>query len=228
MFKRWLPALSVAVWLLACVVILAVQSNAIRKLRDDNETLRAAALQSVFVTSASPKDELTKLRADSEEVARLRAEISQLQEQLKELQVLRTDNQRLLAEASALNAASPQPQDDFFAQAAAKEEAARCVNNLKQVGLAARIWANDHGDVFPRVFSEFETELGTSKILFCPGGQGKVQYQIVSPGISEEDPNVVFVRCPRHPHVGLVDGSVQMIGNRRLVVRPDGKTVIGD
>src|SRR4030095_16771833 len=24
-----------------------------------------------------------------------------------------------------------------------------CVNNLKQLGLAARIWSNDHGDVFP-------------------------------------------------------------------------------
>src|SRR4051794_33825610 len=44
-FRRWLPALSVAVWLFACVVILAVQSGVLNKLRNENETLRAATVQ---------------------------------------------------------------------------------------------------------------------------------------------------------------------------------------
>jgi hypothetical protein len=63
-----------------------------------------------------------------------------------------------------------------------------CVNNLKQVGLAARIWANDYGDVFPwaapissngvkelalsgdvaALFRSMSNECGSPKILKCP------------------------------------------------------------
>ena len=225
-FRRWLPALSVAIWLLACVIILAVQSSLITKLRNENQDLRATALQTEEKNVRSPIDELTKLRADNDEVRKLWAEISQLQEQLKELSALRAENQRLLAEVQALNAAAP-PQDDFVGKAAAKAELMKCINNMKQVCLGARIWSNEHGDVLPKEFREFEKELGTTKILFCPHGQGTTQYEIVSPGVSEEDPNVVYLRCPNHPAVGLCDGSVQQIQNHKLVVREDGKTVVG-
>ncbi|HWN94170.1 MAG TPA: type II secretion system protein [Methylomirabilota bacterium] len=64
----------------------------------------------------------------------------------------------------------------------------RCVNNLKQVGLAFRLYANDHGDQFsfrvsnefagtidfvnsPQVFRHYQAmsnELNTPKILVCP------------------------------------------------------------
>lgn len=62
-----------------------------------------------------------------------------------------------------------------------------CVNNLKQLGLAARLWSNDHNDQFPfastnadsslrwtnspEVFRHFQVmsnELVTPKILLCP------------------------------------------------------------
>jgi prepilin-type processing-associated H-X9-DG protein len=63
-----------------------------------------------------------------------------------------------------------------------------CVNNLKQVGLAFRIWAGDNNDKFPTqvsttnggametvltgnvaaVFQVMSNELSTPKILFCP------------------------------------------------------------
>lgn len=63
-----------------------------------------------------------------------------------------------------------------------------CVNNLKQVGLAFRIWAGDNGDKFPmsvsvtnggtleliasgtvwRHFQVMSNELNTPKILVCP------------------------------------------------------------
>ena len=89
------------------------------------------------------------------------------------------------------------------------------------------MWSNDHGDLMPAEFSEFEKYVGKPKILFCPHGQGTTQYEIVSPGIPETDPSVVYLRCPHHPAVALCDGSVQQLGNRRLVVREDGKTVIG-
>ena len=64
----------------------------------------------------------------------------------------------------------------------------RCHNNLKQVGLAFRIWAGDNNDKFPTqvsvtnggvmelaatgnvaaVFQVMSNELSTPKILFCP------------------------------------------------------------
>jgi len=64
----------------------------------------------------------------------------------------------------------------------------QCVNNLKQVGLATRIWAMDHGDTFPAMtamtnggtmddpgFAQpwihlqvMSNELSTPKILVCP------------------------------------------------------------
>jgi len=63
-----------------------------------------------------------------------------------------------------------------------------CVNNLKQIGLAYRIWAGDNGDVHPmgisitnggsmeivatgnvvQTFLAMSNELSTPKILFCP------------------------------------------------------------
>jgi competence protein ComGC len=63
-----------------------------------------------------------------------------------------------------------------------------CVNNLKQIGLAYRIWEGDNGDVYPmgisvtnggsmemvatgnvvQTFLVMSNELGTSKILYCP------------------------------------------------------------
>lgn len=70
-----------------------------------------------------------------------------------------------------------------------------CTNNLKQVGLAFRIWAGDHQDVFPQsvsltnggameaiisgnvaaVFQVMSNELSTPKILFCPTDKKRIQ-----------------------------------------------------
>jgi hypothetical protein len=63
-----------------------------------------------------------------------------------------------------------------------------CVNNLKQIGLAYRIWEGDNGDIYPmgvsvandgsmemvatgnvvQTFQVMSNELSTPKILFCP------------------------------------------------------------
>jgi hypothetical protein len=113
---------------------------------------------------------------------------------------------------------------------------------MKQIVLAARIWANDHKDTLPPDFMTMKNELTTPKILTCPGdtaraaaaswaefGPASVSYEMLSPGVEETDPAVVFIRCPIHGSVGLVDGSVQQIGldGRRRVVLKDGKYVIG-
>lgn len=99
-----------------------------------------------------------------------------------------------------------------------------CMNNLKQVALAARLWANDHDDRLPANFLTMSNELVSPKILVCPGDQMKtiaadwaqfnmeanVSYEFLKPGTKNVDvmTQTVF-RCPVHGHAALGDGSVQ-------------------
>src|SRR5436190_11071010 len=84
-----------------------------------------------------------------------------------------------------------------LAKAKAKAQRISCVNNLKQVGLAFRIYSGDHGDKFPfdvvkpegsknpgaggtygtlvEHFSVASNELNNPKIVVCPSEGGKVK-----------------------------------------------------
>src|SRR5207247_9294207 len=58
----------------------------------------------------------------------------------------------------------------------AKEESTRCVNNLKQIGLAFRVYALDNNDCYPSALHQFTNELSTPKILICPSDTAKFGY----------------------------------------------------
>ena len=107
-----------------------------------------------------------------------------------------------------------------------------CLSSMVSINLAARLWANDHGEFLPRSLTEMSNELVSPKVLFCmstPDAQElreqmalwstfderRCSYEIVNPGISETNPNNVFIRCKAHGHLGYVDGSV-FDGKRRL------------
>jgi hypothetical protein len=86
-----------------------------------------------------------------------------------------------------------------LAKAKAKAQSISCVNNMKQLGLAFRIWAGDNNDLFPfnvsngkggtlelcerggdgydrsayRHFQVMSNELNTPKILICPADSSK-------------------------------------------------------
>jgi len=115
------------------------------------------------------------------------------------------------------------------ALAKAKDKAQRiqCVNNMKIVGLGARIWANDHDDKFPPDIGAMSNELNSPKVLICPGdtsktaamnwsafGPGNLSYEYLQPGYDEKSarPQTVVFQCPIHGNVGLADGSVQQGG----------------
>jgi hypothetical protein len=71
----------------------------------------------------------------------------------------------------------------------------RCVNNLKQIGLAYRVWASDNNDKFPMEISEtnggtmefttgpnayrhflvMSNELSTTRVVFCPGESNRMR-----------------------------------------------------
>ena len=106
----------------------------------------------------------------------------------------------------------------------------QCVNNLKQIGLGARIWSNDHNEKFPPDFLSMSNELMTPLILICDGDKKKtaasdwtqfdpaqnVSYEYLVPNASEPDVMAQpAFRCPIHGHVALGDGSVQHSGSKR-------------
>lgn len=78
-----------------------------------------------------------------------------------------------------------------LAKAKSKAQRITCVNNLKQVGLAFRMWSNDHNERFPFEvpvaqegsagqatlvhFRAISNELNTPKVLTCPSDAGRTK-----------------------------------------------------
>ena len=99
------------------------------------------------------------------------------------------------------------------ALAAAKRKAQRInsVSNLKQVGLAARIYAGDNADRLPLSFNEMKNELGTDRITYdTETGQ---RYTYLGGGMSLDSlkPESVLAYSPifnGHCEVLFADGSV--------------------
>jgi hypothetical protein len=115
-----------------------------------------------------------------------------------------------------------------LAQAKSKAQTIACVSNLKQMGLAARIYANDHDGVFPPDFLAMTNELVTPRILICPADPARsgntVQtwadfnpaqssYEYLGADLKESTPGFeakVLVRCRIHGNECLGDGSAHM------------------
>src|SRR5438477_4480889 len=173
--------------------------------------------------------------ADERELAKLRNEVGQLRKQTGEVAMLRAQAAEAAQLRSQLAAAtrhlaraesdlaeavrlSPEELQEFKKEA----QSVGCINNLKQIGLAARLWANDHNEVFPPDIISMKDELNTPKILFCPADATTVRvtewsqldpstisYRFLNPNGSDSDPTKPLTTCPIHGHVGLSDGSVQ-------------------
>ena len=105
-----------------------------------------------------------------------------------------------------------------------------CVNNLKQIGLAARVWSNDHGEKFPPDLRTMSNELISPLILICPGDKTHTaaadwtqfdpaknsSYEFLLPDAKEADAMMQpAFRCRIHGHVALGDGSVQESGSNK-------------
>ena len=238
-WRRWIPALTFGLLFLGCLVVLGLQTSELLDLRRQNEQLLSA--------TASPEDlgrenaqsrepDLAGTAGQSEaqrqELQKFRAEAKRLRPLAQQLQVLRAENARLRAEAAGVAAGGAALDNDPFAMQAERANAIRCVSNIKQLGLAARMWANDHGTtLLPLDFLQMRNELSTPKILTCPSDSARspatswenfdgssVSYELPSATPDERDPYIVYSRCRVHGHVGLCDGSA--IEGRNLAVKP--------
>jgi hypothetical protein len=230
-WRRLFPAFAVGLLFLGCLIVLGVQTSQLRDLHRENEALQAstANLEELRQDNAelqqlkTASQEAERRRRDSEELQRLKAEVDELRVHAGELNTLRAENQRLLAERAALAAkAGIALEEDPFAKQKEKALSTACINNLKQIGLAARLWAHGHKtNALPIEWLAMKNDI-TPKYLTCPADTNRaraiswdqfdsasVSYELPSATPDEREPYTVYSRCPIHGHVGLTDGSVQ-------------------
>ncbi len=214
--------------MLTCAVLIAAQTVTITDLQKKGPPMAQDFAPSELeparlpaLSSANPrKQELDRLRKENAELQNLRAEAAQLRSQAERLTQLRVDNRKLVSELAAMDAAIG---GGAMANARQNAQSIQCINNLKQIGLAARMFANDNQATLPPDLISMKQYLVTPKVLHCPAdtsktgatdwgefGPGQSSYDVVTLGFKETEvePNVVLVRCSVHGHVCLADGSV--------------------
>jgi hypothetical protein len=219
-----------------------VQQIEARGLRLSNEGL-ARQLAEEATTAKRPasadrgqgETALAGAAAEGEEIARLKERVAELGTEVARLERLQAENETLRRQPVR---AAGLTEDEIAALAKAREKAQSisCINNLKQIGLAVRMWALHNKEVHPPNFLSMSNELNTPKILVCPAETNRpvaasfanyadenCSYEFLAPSADFTEPQRVLTRCPIHGHIGLCDGSVQAeVAKRqpdRLVLR---------
>jgi hypothetical protein len=228
--RRWWPVLVPASFSLACAVALTMQLMEIHDLKQAIQDLsRDAAPKSggLLVPTVQTNDAASAtdstVRAQ-QEVARLKALAGQLAAEVAQLEQMRAENAKLRTQLAAPPAGLLTPEEtEALAWARERAEAIACINNLKELGLAVRVWATQNGDMSPPDILSMTNELNTPKILLCPSDrtreaakdfasytQANCSYEYLVPSAPnwDIDPLCVLFRCPIHGHAGLCDGSV--------------------
>jgi hypothetical protein len=237
--RRWMPTLAFGLFLLSCLILVGVQANYAGRLRQQNETLRAASANLEQLRRQLGQNEalgrqlgeLEQLRKDNNDLQRLRVELAQLRKVPQEVKRLRAENERFLAAWS---------EDRFFEEAQKRAEMTACMNNLKQIGLSVHVWALDNEGLCPTSLIEMSNELSTVRCLICPGDKKKqdfgslpwgafrpemTSYQVFLSG--EKDygavqpseakfPESILSKCPIHNNYGFADGSVRTIDLKKF------------
>src|SRR5438445_3915895 len=93
-----------------------------------------------------------------------------------------------------------------LSKAKARSSRIAAVSNLKQIGLAAHIFASEHGERFPNNFEEMKNELGGERVLIDP--ETGMQMVYVGAGKRTDDPRAILAYSPNGRAICLADGSV--------------------
>jgi hypothetical protein len=227
-FRRWWPALVPGAISFACAAVLTAQQGTIRELKSSNQALSQAAAEAntVQLNNGAPANASPDSSPGyQQEIDRLKQLAAQLRAEVTELQQLQgSENPKLRAQLATPTDLALTP-DEAESMAKAKEKALSiaCINNLKQFGLAVRVWALDNNDSNPPNVVCMSNELSTPKILVCPADTNRpvatdffsfsmanCTYEFLAPSeVTDKEPQRVLSRCPIHGHIGLCDGSVQ-------------------
>ncbi len=244
--RRWWPAFAPAAASLACAVGIGVQHSEISELRQSLEVMESR-LVSLPINGATPigtgvqSASVTDTAAQTQqEIARLKELVATLSAEVARLEQTRVENEGLKARLAKPSSQYLSAEEaDMMAKAQERAENIRCVNNLKQLGLAVRVWSLDNGNTNPPNILDMTNEMSTPVILWCPGDHARqmvrdfksytpanCSYEYLAPDGSDADPQRVLFRCPIHGNIGLCDGSVQSGVAKRhpeQLVERDGK-----
>lgn len=240
--RRWWPTLAPTAITLACAATVTLQRNQLQQLQSELAKRPLAASNPVRTSEPAGAGENASAPAsEANELARLKALIASLNADISKLERIQTENGRLRAELASRAAGAFTP-EETKAMEEARDRAMRiqCVNNLKQLGLAVRIWSIDHHGFSPQDVLSLSNEIsGSFKILVCPADTGRqpaadassftpanTSYEYLAPAAPETEPQRILFRCPIHGNLGLIDGSVQSEVSKRhpnWIVQRDGK-----
>ncbi len=104
-----------------------------------------------------------------------------------------------------------------LAKSKAKAQRISSVSNLKQIALAARMFANDNSEQLPANFESMMKELNTDKVLVDP--QSGERYIYVGAGKRADNPQAIIAYSPVDiggRNVAFADGSVQQMSSAQF------------
>ena len=230
--RRWWPAFAPTMVSLACAVVLTVQQRELRELKhslqilssrpapaEDGRSIGAPAAPNGPAPAQPSAEEQAEIERLKQLAAKFSSEVAQLEQWSAENETLR----KRLATAG-ISGLSP-AETEAMEKGREKALSIACINNLKQFGLAVRVWALDENEAQPPNVLCMSNELSTPKILVCPADttrQVAADWSVFTPAncsyeylvtsgtnVAAIEPTRVLSRCPVHGHVGLCDGSVQ-------------------
>ncbi len=231
-FDRWWRLTAAGAFCFICAVVMAIQQNEIHRLKQSLEILPADSTGTLGASAAQPKasdaESTTTVAAvsasEQEEIEKLKEQATELKSEIAKMEQLKTENQTMRAQLAA-PAANVLSADEVAEMDKARERALniQCVNNMKQMGLAVRVWGSDNLDAMPPDMLSMSNELSTPIILHCPSDTNRpaarnfasytdancsYEYLGAANGTNYQPEQVLFI-CPIHGNICLCDGSVQ-------------------
>jgi hypothetical protein len=203
----------------AVIAALTWQQHNLTGLTEENSALRrqlaanSATLPPPATNNPAESETFARLREQQEELLRLRGEVAQLRRTARPS--VATTQITPAASATSVDALATQM---LLAQATST----KVINAMKNLGLAARIFATDNADRFPTTFEDMKNEMGLTPEGNLPGGIPAELFEFFPHEriISEVEPQMILFRekAARHLPDGtwervycLADGSVQRI-----------------